>query len=173
MPIPPASGDPAPSAVPAEAPSAAGSPANAVVPLPLLGASIRPLSAGKIEDAEKEAAVRGAGSVIKLHRQRELAQVQTVADARRQVALRDAAEFGLRGLVSTKDPPDDEPHTSVEETEIGPREFLLSDRASAHVHVYVWRRSPAGGWVWADCRADSLEDLPRVRQACLTLTVTR
>lgn len=171
--VPPPSAEPTPSVAPTEAASAAPGDGPAAVVLPRIGASIRPLGAGKIEDADKEAAIRGDGFVFRLHRQKELEKVVAVADARRQIALRDAAEFGLRGLVKTADPPDDEPHTSVEEVEIGPREFLMADRASGHAHVHVWRRSAEGGWVWADCRADSLADLPRLRRACLSLATTR
>ncbi len=171
--VPPPSAEPAPTAAPTAALSAAPGDGPATVVFPRIGASIRPLGAGKVEDAAKEATLRGEGFVFRLHREKEIEKVAAVADARRQIALRDAAEFGLRGLVKTADPPDDDNHTSVEEVEIGPREFLLADRAAGHVHVYVWRRSAEGGWVWADCRSNSLADLPRLRGACLTLATTR
>lgn len=171
--VPQPSAEPSASASAVGTASAAPGDASAPVVLPRIGASIQPLAAGKVEDTAKEAAIRGAGFVIKLHRLEELEKVVAPADARRQIALRDAAEFGLRGLVRTADPPDDEQHTPVEDLVIAPREFLLADRSLDHVHVYVWRRSAEGGWVWADCRADSLAEMPRIRRACLTLAVTR
>jgi hypothetical protein len=173
----PTGAPPAPPALSASAPLAAGGPAPAdatpLVELARLGASLRPPRSATVNDGDKDAELRGPGFVIKLHLEAERPKLLTAADARRQVALRDAAEFGLRGLVAGASDADDDsgPHKNVEAAEIAPREFVLVDEAAQHVHVYVWRRRPAGGWIWADCRAEAKEELATIRRACLTLAL--